>query len=96
MQKKQFDSTSLTAGLLLAATALLNIVSLFFLPSTLSPVFFAAQRISTLSFLAGGILLVGVCGIMAVFGPKPKKWIAMEAALAALNVVLVLYNLFVR
>lgn len=96
MQKKQFDPIALTAGLLLAVTAVLNIISLFLLPDTLTPVLFAAQRISSLHFLSGGILLVGVCGIMAVFGPKPKKWIAMESALAVLNIGLVLYNLFIR
>lgn len=93
MQKRHFDPVSLAAAGMLAVTALLNTVSLFFLPETLTPVFFAAQRITSLQFLASGILLVGVCGVMAVFGPKKKKWLVMQGALTALNVFLVVYNL---
>ncbi len=94
--KKRFDPVSLAASGMLAATAVLNIIALFVLPPTLTPVFFAAQRITTLQFVASGILLVGVCGVMAVFGPKKKKWLIMQGALTALNVVLVVYNLIIR
>ena len=96
MQNKHFDPVSLAASGMLAVTAVLNIVALFLLPPTLTPVMFSAQRISTLQFVAGGILLVGVSGIMAVFGPKKKKWLIMESALTVLNVCLVVYNLIVR
>jgi len=96
MPKKQFDPVSLVAAGLLAATALLNIIALFLLPPTLTPVFFAAQRISSLQFVASGIVLVGICGVMAVFGPKKKKWLILQSALTALNVFLVVYNLIVR
>ena len=94
--KKQFDPVSLAAAGMLAATAVLNIIALFLLPPMLTPVFFAAQRIATVQFIAGGILLVGICGVMAVFGPKKKKWLIMQGALTALNVFLVVYNLIVR
>lgn len=94
--KKQFDPVSVAASGMLAVTAVLNIIALFLLPPTLSPVFFAAQRVTTLQFVASGILLVGICGIMAVFGPKKKKWLIMESALTVLNVFLVVYNLIIR
>ncbi len=94
--KKHFDPVSLAASGMLAATAVLNIIALFLLPPTLTPVFFAAQRVATLQFVAGGILLVGISGIMAVFGPKKKKWLIMESALTVLNVFLVVYNLIMR
>ncbi len=90
--KKRLDPMGLTAGILLALTAVLNSVSLFFLPRSLSAVF-SAQRVSTVSFLVGGVLLVGVSGVMAVFGPRPKKWIVMESVLAVCNLALVVYNL---
>lgn len=81
----------LTASVLLALVAVLNIVAFFFLPTSMAagP---AAQRIPTVRFLAGGILLVGVCGIMAVFGPKPKKWLAMEVAMTLFDLALVGYQ----
>lgn len=91
LKQKHFDPIGLTAGILLAVTAVLNCIAIFFLPSTMSagP---TAQRIPTLTFLAGGILLVGVCGIMAVFGQNAKKWILFQSALTVLNVVLVAYQ----
>ena len=92
MQKKRFDPLSLTAGLLLAMTAVLNISALFFLPSTLSTVL-SNQRPSTLTFLAGGILLVGISGMMAVFGENPKKWMVIQGILFVADVALVIYNL---
>ncbi len=92
MQKKRFHPVSLAAGLLLAVTAVLNMSALFFLPATLSAGI-TAQRISTLSFLVGGILLVGVSGLMAVFGENSKKWIAIEGVLALADTALVIYNL---
>ena len=90
--KHRFEPIGLAAGILLALTAVLNSVSLFLLPRSLSAVF-SAQRVSTVSFLVGGVLLVGVCGVMAVFGPRPKKWIAMESVLAVCNIALVVFNL---
>lgn len=94
MQKKRFDPLSLAAGILLGLTAVLNISALFFLPSTLSTVL-SDQRISSLTFLAGGILLVGVSGMMAVFGENPKKWIFIQGALFLADVVLVIYNIII-
>lgn len=95
MQKKHFDPIHLAAGLLLAVVAAVNSVGVFLLPRLFSNVI-SPYRIPSLSFLVGGILLVGVSGIMAVFGPKPKKWIAMEAVLAIADVALVLYNLLLQ
>ena len=92
MQKKRFDPLSFGAGLLLGLTAVLNISALFFLPATLSTAL-SDQRVSTLSFLVGGILLVGVSGMMAVFGENPKKWIFIQGVLFLADVVLVIYNL---
>lgn len=92
MQKKRFDPLSLAAGMLLAVTTVLNMSALFFLPNTLSAGI-GAQRISSLSFLVGGILLVGIAGLMAVFGENPKKWIIIEAVLFFADVALVIYNL---
>ena len=94
--KKHFDPVSVAAASMLAVTAVLNIIALFLLPPLLTPVLFAAQRIATLQFVAGGILLVGICGVMAVFGPKKKKWLILQGALTALNVFLVVYNLIIR
>ena len=94
MQKKRFDPLSLAAGILLGLTAVLNISALFFLPSTLSTVL-SDQRISSLTFLAGGILLVGVSGMMAVFGENPKKWIFIPGALFLADVALVIYNIII-
>lgn len=95
MQKKHFDPINLAAGLILAAVAVINSVGVFLLPKLFSNVI-SPYRVPSLSFLVGGILLVGVSGIMAVFGPKPKKWIAMEAVLAVADGALVLYNLLMR
>ncbi len=95
MQRKHFEPINLAAGLLLAATALMNSIAGFFLPQTLTGVV-SPYRVTTLSFLAGGILLVGICGIMAVFGPKPKKWIALEAVLTVLDGALVIYQLVLQ
>ena len=94
MQKKRFDPLSLAAGILLGLTAVLNISALFFLPTTLSTAL-SDQRISSLTFLAGGILLVGVSGMMAVFGENPKKWIFIQGALFLADVVLVIYNIII-
>ena len=94
MQKKRFDPLSLAAGILLGLTAVLNISALFFLPTTLSTAL-SDQRIPSLTFLAGGILLVGVSGMMAVFGENPKKWIFIQGALFLADVVLVIYNIIV-
>ena len=94
MQKKQFDPLSLAAGILLGLTAVLNISALFFLPTTLSTAL-SDQRISSLTFLAGGILLVGVSGMMAVFGENPKKWIFIQGVLFLADVVLVIYNIII-
>lgn len=95
MQKKHFDPINLTAGILLAVVAVINSVGVFVLPKLFSSGI-SPYRVPSLSFLVGGILLVGVSGIMAVFGPKPKKWIAMEAVLAAADAALVLYNLLMQ
>lgn len=95
MQKKHFDPINLAAGLILAAVAVVNSAGVFLLPKLFSSGI-SPYRVPSLSFLVGGILLVGVSGIMAVFGPKPKKWIAMEAVLAIADVALVLYNLLMR
>ncbi|MBQ9794987.1 MAG: hypothetical protein IKK06_06760 [Clostridia bacterium] len=95
MKKKQFDPTSLTAGILLAVVAAFNIIAMFFLPKTLSSGL-SLQRIPTTSFTVGGILLVGVSGVMAVFGENPKKWITMEAVLVALDLFLVTFNLIIQ
>ena len=95
MQKKHFDPINLTAGLILAAVAVINSVGVFLLPKLFSNGI-TPYRVPSLSFLVGGILLVGVSGIMAVFGPNPKKWIAMQAVLAIADVALVLYNLFMQ
>lgn len=95
MQNKRFDPINLAAGIMLAVVAAVNCVGVFLLPRLLSGGV-SPYRVSSLSFLVGGILLVGVCGIMAVFGPKPKKWIAMEAALAAADVAMVLYNVLIQ
>jgi len=95
MEKKHFDPTSLTAGILLSVTAVFNIIAMFFLPATLSSGL-SLQRIPTLSFIVGGILLVGVSGVMAVFGENPKKWITMEAVLVALDLFLVVFNLIIQ
>ncbi len=95
MEKKHFDPTSLTAGILLAVTAVFNIIAMFFLPATLSNGL-SLQRIPTMSFIVGGILLVGVSGVMAVFGENPKKWITMEAVLVAMDLFLVVLNLIVQ
>lgn len=95
MQKKHFDPINLAAGLILAAVAVINSVGVFLLPKLFSNGV-SPYRVPSLSFLVGGILLVGVSGIMAVFGPKPKKWIAMEAVLAVADGALVLYNLLMR
>ena len=94
MQKKRFDPLSLAAGILLGLTAVLNISALFFLPTTLSTEL-SDQRIPSLTFLAGGILLVGVSGMMAVFGENPKKWIFIQGVLFLADVVLVIYNIIV-
>ena len=94
MQKKRFDPLSLAAGILLGLTAVLNISALFFLPTTLSTAL-SDQRIPSLTFLAGGILLVGVSGMMAVFGENPKKWIFIQGVLFLADVVLVIYNIIV-
>ena len=95
MQKKHFDPINLAAGILLAIVAVINSVGVFLLPRLLSGGI-SPYRVPSLSFLAGGILLIGVCGIMAVFGPRPKKWIAMEAVLAIADAALVLYNFLIR
>ena len=95
MQKKHFDPINLAAGILLAVVAVINSVGVFLLPKLFSNGI-SPYRIPSLSFLVGGILLVGVSGIMAVFGPKPKKWIAMEAVLAVADAALVLYNLLMQ
>jgi hypothetical protein len=95
MEKKRFDPTSLTAGILLAVTAAFNIIAMFFLPDTLSSGL-SLQRIPTLTFIVGGILLVGVSGMMAVFGENPKKWITMQAVLTALDLFLVMFNLIIQ
>ena len=95
MQKKHFDPINLAAGILLAVVAVINSVGVFLLPRLFSGGI-SPYRVPSLSFLVGGILLVGVSGIMAVFGPKPKKWIAMEAVLAVADVALVLYNLLMQ
>lgn len=95
MEKKHFDPTSLTAGILLSVTAVFNIIAMFFLPATLSSGL-SLQRIPALSFIVGGILLVGVSGVMAVFGENPKKWITMEAVLVALDLFLVTFNLIIQ
>lgn len=94
MQKKRFDPLSLAAGILLGLTAVLNISALFFLPTTLSTAL-SDQRISSLTFLAGGILLVGVSGMMAVFGENPKKWIFIQGVLFLADVALVIYNIII-
>ena len=95
MQKKHFDPINLAAGLILAAVAVINSAGVFLLPKLFSGGI-SPYRVPSLSCLVGGILLVGVSGIMAVFGPKPKKWIAMEAVLAIADVALVLYNLLLQ
>ena len=95
MKKKRFDPLSLTAGILLGATSAINLISLFFLPKTLSSGL-SMQRIPTLTFLVGGILLVGVSGMMAVFGENPKKWITIQSVLTAMNLFLVVFNLIVQ
>ncbi|MCH5183612.1 MAG: hypothetical protein J1E00_05480 [Oscillospiraceae bacterium] len=95
MQKKHFDPINLTAGILLAVVAVLNSLGVFLLPKMISGGV-SPYRVPSLSFLVGGILLVGVSGIMAVFGPKPKKWIAMQAVLTVADVALVLYNLLLQ
>jgi hypothetical protein len=94
MQKKRFDPLSLAAGILLGLTAVLNISALFFLPTTLSTAL-SDQRVSSLTFLAGGILLVGVSGMMAVFGENPKKWIFIQGVLFLADVALVIYNIII-
>ncbi len=91
MQKKRFQPLHLAAGILLAVTAALNCVGGFLLPPQFSSGF---SRVSTLSFLVCGVLLVGVSGIMAIFGPKSKKWIVMESVLAAADAAMLIYNLF--
>ena len=95
MQKKRFDPINLAAGILLAVVAVINSAGVILLPRLLSGGI-SPYRVPSLSFLVGGILLVGVSGIMAVFGPRPKKWIAMEAALAAADVAMVLYNFLIQ
>ena len=75
--------------------AILNSLGVFLLPKLISGGV-SPYRVPSLSFLVGGILLVGVSGIMAVFGPKPKKWIAMQAVLSVADVALVLYNLLLQ
>lgn len=95
MEKKQFDPTSLTAGILLAVTAAFNTIAMFFLPDTLSSGL-SLQRIPTLTFIVGGILLVGVSGVMAVFGENPKKWLTIQGVLTALDLFLVTFNLIVQ
>lgn len=95
MQKKHFDPINLTAGILLAVVAVINSAGVFLLPRLLSGGI-SPYRVPSLSFLVGGILLVGVSGIMAVFGPRPKKWIAIEAALTVADGAMVLYNLLIR
>lgn len=95
MQKKHFDPINLAAGIILAIVAVINSAGVFLLPRLFSNGV-SPYRVPSLSFLVGGILLVGVSGIMAVFGPKPKKWIAMEAVLAVTDGALVLYNLLMQ
>lgn len=95
MSKKHFEPIQLTAGILLIVTAVINCAGVFLLPEHLSSGI-SPSRVPSLSFLVIGILLVGVCGIMAVFGPKPKKWITMEAVLTVANIALVLYNFMIR
>jgi hypothetical protein len=95
MDKKRFDPLSLTAGLLLGLTSALNLIAMFFLPDTLSSGL-SMQRIPTLTFTVGGILLVGVSGMMAVFGANPNKWLTMQSVLAAMDLFLVVYNLIVQ
>lgn len=95
MQKKHFDPINLAAGILLAVVAVINSVGVFLLPKLFSNGI-SPYRVPSLSFLVGGILLVGVSGIMAVFGPKPKKWITMEAVLTVADAALVLYNLLMQ
>ena len=95
MQKKHFEPINLAAGILLAVVAVINSVGVFLLPKLFSNGI-SPYRVPSLSFLVGGILLVGVSGIMAVFGPKPKKWITMEAVLTVADAALVLYNLLMQ
>ena len=91
MQNNRFRPLPLAAGILLAVTAALNCVGGFLLPPQFSS---GTSRVPTLSFLVGGILLVGVCGMMAVFGPKPKKWMILESVLAFADAAMLVYNLF--
>ena len=91
MQNNRFRPLPLAAGTLLAVTAALNCVGGFLLPPQFSS---GTSRVPTLSFLVGGILLVGVCGMMAVFGPKPKKWMILESVLAFADAAMLVYNLF--
>lgn len=90
--KKRFDPVNLTAAALLAATAAVNVVSAFFLPEKLPAL--VSSPMSSLAFLIAGILLVGVSGAMAVFGPSKKRWIVTEALLTAMDIVVVAVNLF--
>ena len=54
-----------------------------------------ARPLNGLLGAAGGILLVGVSGMMAVFGETPKKWIFIQGALFLADVVLVIYNIII-
>lgn len=89
----KFDPVNLTAAALLAVTAAVNLISSFFLPERL-PALAASNVSATLPFLIGGILLVGVSGVMAVFGPSKKRWIVTQAILVFADLAVVAVNLF--
>ena len=58
MNQKRFDPLSLTAGILLGLTSVLNLIAMFFLPDTLSSGL-SMQRIPTLTFTVGGSSPIG-------------------------------------
>lgn len=90
--RKQPDKITLSACILLACVAILNIVFVFFAPSTIS-VLFTDSRIASRWFAIGGILVVGLSGVMAVFSPHRKYWLVAQIVLTLLDVVLVTGNL---